>query len=247
MLRTALYGWAFNPGRAGSQPPAQIEQALAWAQRRSLPLASLADPAVIRGALDGLTCRLDGSQAAAATITRKRAVFHNALGCAAELGLLPANPLSQVAWRPPHTCAAVDPRVVASPAQAEAILEEVTSTRTELTAFFGCLYYAALRPEEAVALTARCCDLPPQGWGKLTLSAAAPRSGCEITALGAAQMGVFGAVRGVEMALCPTAPSAGSHLQRWLRRRCVSASSSQDCAEGAGSQVTAISCAPASE
>ncbi|HEY5989110.1 MAG TPA: hypothetical protein VIV12_22425 [Streptosporangiaceae bacterium] len=65
---------------------------------------------------------------------------------------------------------------MASPAQAEAILGEVTRTRSELAAFFGCLCYAALRPGEAVALTARCCDLPPQRWGMLTLSAAAPRS-----------------------------------------------------------------------
>ena len=33
-----------------------------------------------------------------------------ALGYVAELGLLLANPLTQVAWRPPHACAAVDPR-----------------------------------------------------------------------------------------------------------------------------------------
>ncbi len=34
----------------------------------------------------------------------------------------------------------------------QAILAEVTRIRPELTAFFGCLYYAALRPAEAVAL-----------------------------------------------------------------------------------------------
>jgi hypothetical protein len=53
-----------------------------------------------------ITLQLDGGRAAAATITRKRAVFHNALGYAAELGLLPANLLSQIAWRPPHPGAA---------------------------------------------------------------------------------------------------------------------------------------------
>jgi hypothetical protein len=34
------------------------------------------------------------------------------------------------------------------------ILAEVTRIRPELTAFFGCLYHAALRPAEAVALPA---------------------------------------------------------------------------------------------
>jgi hypothetical protein len=56
----------------------------------------LADPQVTRRALDALTLRLDGTRAAAATITRKRAVFHGCLDYAAELGLLEANPLDRI-------------------------------------------------------------------------------------------------------------------------------------------------------
>jgi hypothetical protein len=57
---------------------------------------------------------------------------------------------STVAGKPSGTgCAA--PRPAVAPAQVEAILAEVTRIRPELTAFFGCLYYAALRPAEAVA------------------------------------------------------------------------------------------------
>ena len=33
-------------------------------------------------------------------------------------------------------------------------------TRPDLTAFFGCLYYGALRPEEAIALRLADCYLP---------------------------------------------------------------------------------------
>ncbi|MBO0801938.1 MAG: hypothetical protein J2P25_02535 [Nocardiopsaceae bacterium] len=33
-----------------------------------------------------------------------------------------------------------------------ALLDAVARIRPEITAFFGCLYYAALRPEEAVVL-----------------------------------------------------------------------------------------------
>jgi integrase len=58
----------------------------------------------------------------------------------------------------------------------QAILAEVARIRPELTAFFGCLYYAALRPAEAIALHAGSCHLPPQGWGQLTLTASRPRS-----------------------------------------------------------------------
>lgn len=72
ILRAVLYGHAFN------------------ARRR--PGAPGPDMRVIRAALDGLCTRLDGSPAAATTITRKRAAFHGALGYAVEAGLLPANP-----------------------------------------------------------------------------------------------------------------------------------------------------------
>ena len=62
------------------------------------------------------------------------------------------------------------------PAQVQAILAEVTRLRPELAAFFGCLYYAALRPAEAVALCTDSCDLPPAGWGQLTLTGSLPRT-----------------------------------------------------------------------
>ncbi len=176
-LRAALYGHAFNLHRRGGFPDPAAIKALAWLQRASLPIQQLQDPRVIRRALDALTLRLDSTRAAANTIARKRAVFHNALSYAVELGLLPANPLGQVQWKAPTTVGAVNPLTVASPAQVQAILAQVAAIRPELVAFFGCLYYAAPRPEEAVPL--RRCDfiLPPQGWGKLILTGACPRTG----------------------------------------------------------------------
>jgi integrase len=177
VLRAALYGWAFNPGRPATGPTAPIAAALAWARRHSQPLTALEDPRVTRGALEALALRLDGARAAAATITRKRAVLCNALGYARELGLLTANPLDRIAWKPPKLSCAADPRSAASPAQVQAILTEVTRIRPDLTAFFGCLYYAALRPAEAVALRLGDCQLPDRGWGQLTLARSCPRSG----------------------------------------------------------------------
>ena len=56
--------------------------------------------------------------------------------------------------------------------------------RPELTAFFGCLYYAALRPEEAVALHRADLVLPPHGRGKLILTSACPRTGSAWTSTG---------------------------------------------------------------
>lgn len=84
------------------------------------------------------------------------------------------NPLDSIAWHVPQSSANLDPAVVASPAQVSALLDTVARTRPELTAFFGCLYYAALRPEEAVALRLADCDLPSAGWGVLRLVPAPP-------------------------------------------------------------------------
>ena len=165
MLRVALYGYAFNPPRRCRAPRPATASALAWLERNSLPVSSLSDPQVIRAALDGLCLRLDGTPAAANTITRKRAVFHNALGYAVELGLLPANPAGTVQWRAPKAAAAVSPQAVASPAQVQAILAQIARMRPELVAFFACLYYRALRPEEAIALRRSQLTLPARGRG----------------------------------------------------------------------------------
>jgi hypothetical protein len=162
-LRMALYQHAFNPARTATSDEATA-RVLTWAEQASLPLARLADPIVLRAALDALTLRLDGSRTAANTITRKRVVFHGALGHAVEAGLLNSNPADSIRWQVPKAATAVDPKVVASPAQAEALLAAVARIRPALAAFFGCLYYGALRPEEAIALRLADCHLPRHGW-----------------------------------------------------------------------------------
>jgi integrase len=182
-LRTALYQHAFNPARP-AEPGSPAAQILDWTQQASLPVGYLSDPAVLRTALEALTLRLDGSRAAANTIIRKRAVLHGALGYATEAGLLPDNPLDSIGWQVPQSSAALNPMVVASPAQVSALLDTVTRTRPQLTAFFGCLYYAALRPEEAVALRHADCHLPGSGWGILRLAAATPRTAAAWTSSG---------------------------------------------------------------
>jgi integrase len=176
VLRAALYEHAFNPARAGTDPGPPAATPLVWARHHSLPLTALADLQVTRRALEAMALRLDETRAAATTITRKRAVFRGCLSYAAELGRLEANPLDRITWRPPKSSCSAGPRSAATPAEVEAILGEVTRIRPELTAFFGCLYYAAVRPAEAVALRARSCTLPSRGWGQLTLTASLPRS-----------------------------------------------------------------------
>jgi integrase len=48
-------------------------------------------------------------------------------------------------------------------------------------AFFGCLYFAALRPEEGVALAENNLAIPVEGWGELHLERAEPHAGKDWT------------------------------------------------------------------
>jgi integrase len=56
-----------------------------------------------------------------------------------------------------------------------------------MEAFFGCLYYAALRPAEAVALREADCVLPARGWGRIDLAASQPCAGTGWTDDGASR------------------------------------------------------------
>jgi integrase len=44
-------------------------------------------------------------------------------------------------------------------------------------AFFACMFYGMLRPEEAVGLRLQDCELPEAGWGRLTLEKTRPAPG----------------------------------------------------------------------
>jgi integrase len=184
LVRAALYQHAFHPGQHTPPPDPGTAQALAWLHRRSLPLASVNDPRIPRAALTALTRRQDGTRAAATTTARKHAVLHDTLAYAVELGLLPANPLTSLRWKAPAADTAIDSRTVPCHGQVQAVLAQVSRIRPELTAFFGCLYYAALRPEEAVVLRRADCHLPGHGWGTLILTTACPRTGSSWTSTG---------------------------------------------------------------
>jgi integrase len=190
VARRALFSYAFNAARAGRPLPSEITGALAWIAKASLPVAALEEPATVRAALNACARRLDGKPAAATTTRRKRAVFANALGYAVELRLLPASPLDRIQWKASAVAETVDRRSVASPAQAGRLLKAVCAQgpRGEhMEAFFGCLYYAALRPAEAVALRDADCVLPARGWGRIDLAASQPCAGTGWTDDGASR------------------------------------------------------------
>ncbi|MGH3181648.1 MAG: tyrosine-type recombinase/integrase [Streptosporangiaceae bacterium] len=180
VLRRALFAWAFNPATRETDPPREIALALGWAARASLPLSALDDPATVRLALGACAKTLTGKPAAGSTQRRKRSVFYNALGYAVELGRLASNPIDRIQWTAPAVAASVDRRVVVSPAQAETLLTaagRLGQRGAHLKAFFACLYYAALRPSEAVMLRESDLYLPAKGWGRIVLAASASRAG----------------------------------------------------------------------
>ena len=184
VLRRALFAYAFNAASASRPVPAEITRALDWIAKASLPVAALEEPEAVRAVLNACARRLDGRPAAATTTRRKRAVLASALGYAVERRLLPASPLGQIRWKAKEVAETVDRRSVASPAQAGRLLKAVRGQgpRGEhMEAFFGCLYYAALRPAEAVALREADCVLPARGWGRIDLASSQPRAGTEWT------------------------------------------------------------------
>jgi integrase len=179
-LRQALFAWAFNPATRESDPPREITLALGWMARASLPVSALDDPAKVRLALGACAKTLDGKSAAGSTQRRKRSVFYNALGYAVEQGHLASNPVDRIQWTAPAVAQSVDRRVVVSPAQARNLLAAVrglSDRGAHLEAFYACLYYAALRPSEAVMLRESDLYLPGNGWGRIVLAASASCAG----------------------------------------------------------------------
>jgi integrase len=84
-----------------------------------------------------------------------------------------------VQWSAPKNDEEIDRRVVVNPAQARLLLTAVAKKDPRLEAFFGCMYFAALRPAEMLHLRLDDCDLPESGWGSLHLTGSTQRAGQE--------------------------------------------------------------------
>ena len=185
LLRRSLFAWAFTPAPATSPRPPGAASALAWIAAASVPVTALEEAATIRQALDACARTIAGKPAAATTQRRKRAVFHNAASYAVELRLLDSNPIERIQWKAPAVAQTVDRRVAAGPAQIRRLLTAVrglSDRGQHLEAFYACLYYAYLRPSEAVMLKEADCRLPSRGWGRIDLATSAARAGQDWTA-----------------------------------------------------------------
>ncbi len=172
-MRAALYGWAFNKVRRDSGTmPADTKRILDWIDTHCVSIPDTSDAALIRKVLDTLALKLDGKPAAANTVARKRAVLYGVLQYAVELRLLESHPFTHVNWVAPKTDDEVDRRTVVNPGQALDLLRSVKMRNPELEAFFACMYYSALRPEEVLFLHRHHYEPPAVegGWGWFNLT-----------------------------------------------------------------------------
>ncbi|MFT9471841.1 integrase [Streptomyces sp. 11-1-2] len=184
VLRRALYSWAFNKNAWQREPTEEWLHALGWMKRNSLPVSALAEADVLRRALDAMCHKLDGKAAAAKTARRKRAAFNDALNTAVRRGTSRITPStgfggrrqqSMRKWiRPPFP---IRPRCFGC----SRLLLTSGGGVLILKPFFGCMYFAAMRPAEVIHLRIDQCHLPKTGWGMLNLSGGVVTSGKEWT------------------------------------------------------------------
>ncbi|MGR6914354.1 tyrosine-type recombinase/integrase [[Actinomadura] parvosata] len=178
-LRDVLKTHVLLPeSRRADLTPAQAA-ALSWLERASLPLSAMGEAHVLRAALDAISVTFAGAPAGANTVRRKRAILHHLLEHAVEHKVFSTNPLDEIKWTAPKAVTVIDPRTVVNPAQARQLLDAVPKVGRKrgarLQALFGCIYYAALRPEEAADLRLGNCTLPETGWGLIVLEKARPQ------------------------------------------------------------------------
>ncbi|MFC4030903.1 tyrosine-type recombinase/integrase [Streptomyces polygonati] len=184
-LQRALRDWAFVLPAPGERDlPPEVARVLRWVEKASRPLADLKEPVVVREVLDAFKLRQDGKAAAGATVRRKRKTFVAALNYAVDRGDFAENPAGAVKWEKPKAATEVDPRVVANPAQAASLLTAVSyvggyhrARGRRLVGLFAAMYYAGLRPAEAIGLSEDDCTLPGRGWGSATLHRTRPTAG----------------------------------------------------------------------
>lgn len=166
-IRSALLNWGFNARRGVAEQPDRVTETLAWVSSHCRPLTDLARPDVVRKALELIATKLDGGRAAGHPSTVKRANLSTALNYAVELGLLDSNPVRALKWSAPKSTQVVDRRAVVNPHQARSLLAAVRETPRSgklYVGFFGCMYYSALRPEEAANIRESNLVMPSEGW-----------------------------------------------------------------------------------
>lgn len=186
-LRLA-FRWAVVPKNAELDPPEELEDSYGWISKKSLLVSSLEDPKILRDVQYRISFKLDGTPAAGETSRRRRRALNTAVEYAIERKLLTENPLTAIKKVKSASSDRVDPRVLVNKTQAAQLLASVSYVGTwdrkkgrRLVGFYAVMYFAGLRPSEAVGLRKADCFLPEKGWGVLTLHDTHPVSGKQWT------------------------------------------------------------------
>jgi integrase len=116
--------------------------------------------------------------------------MHRVLSYAVRKKRLDVNPLGKAnlpeGWSaPPAPEDIVDPRSVGG---ADLVVDMLTATSyigrrqgPRFVAFYGCMFYAMMRPSEVIALTEDGCHLTTEGWGRLIFADTSPAAGRDFT------------------------------------------------------------------
>ena len=116
--------------------------------------------------------------------------MHRVLSYAVRKKRLDVNPLGKAnlpeGWSaPPAPEDIVDPRSVGG---ADLVVDMLTATSyigrrqgPRFVAFYGCMFYAMMRPSEVIALTKEGCHLTTEGWGRLIFADTSPAAGRDFT------------------------------------------------------------------
>ncbi|MFH8407638.1 tyrosine-type recombinase/integrase [Streptomyces sp. NPDC018019] len=201
-VRTALREWAFNAKRRNNprEPiPDDVRVVLDWVQRNTLPMSAWEKTEKVDAVITALGTRLDGTAAAASSVSRNRRVMNLVMEDAVRRGILRTNPLPKGKGKgggAPKAAQAIDKRVLLNQQQVTALLDWIGNRPRHgavYQAFFATLCYAGLRPEEAVALRVADAYLPPPGaldedgelmWGEFVVHQAQPEVGSQWTDTG---------------------------------------------------------------
>jgi integrase len=155
-----------------------------WLLQQSLPLTDL-DLRTAERVLDAFAHRRDGAgPTAPSVISRKRTQFRGYLKYCVRERWLPEDPLTYSDWKTPLIDREVSTELLMAPADAQTLLAALPQAGRlgpRLVAFFATLFYAGLRPSEALALTPADLSLPDTGWGHLTVRRARTKTSSRYT------------------------------------------------------------------
>lgn len=173
---------AYNKNTRESAHTCEVARLFRWLESNTREVRDITKPDVFRAVIASLDRKRDGGRASHDTVRLRRIALNNSLEYAIERALIPDNPMRRVkVKRHKSVLKEVDKRSVVNPIQGRTLLRTVREQSPRLYAFFAVMYFAALRPEEAVNLRKHNLLLPERGWGELHLEKAAPEIGAAWT------------------------------------------------------------------